>query len=146
MRAVELIGQTRDQMIEKLVALKKEQFNLRFQKATGQLENTSRIRQVRRDVARLKLALDGGMIAPTAAKAQAVGKKPKVKVRAEKSAVKAGKKTAAKPVKKSAAMPVAKHATKHGDQAGAKTTGKRGLGKTAGAPKTTVRKTAPRSK
>jgi large subunit ribosomal protein L29 len=131
-------------MIEKLVALKKEQFNLRFQKATGQLENTSRIRQVRRDVARLKLALDGGMIAPTAAKTQAVGKKPKV--RAEKSAVKAGKKSAAKPVKKSAAMPVAKHATKHVDQAGAKTTGKRGLGKTAGAPKTTVRKTAPRSK
>ena len=37
-----------------LVDLKKEQFNLRFQRATGQLENTSRVRQVRRDIARLK--------------------------------------------------------------------------------------------
>jgi large subunit ribosomal protein L29 len=143
-KAVELVGQTRDQMIEKLVGLKKEQFNLRFQKATGQLENTSRVRQVRRDVARLKLALDGGMIAPSAAKVRAVGKKPKVK--AEKTAAKTDKKATAKPVKKSAARPVAKHATKHGDQAAAKSTGGRGMVKTAGAPKTTVRKTVPRSK
>jgi large subunit ribosomal protein L29 len=39
---------------EEVVKLKKEQFNLRFQRATGQLENTARVRQVRRDIARLK--------------------------------------------------------------------------------------------
>jgi large subunit ribosomal protein L29 len=42
-----------DQLNDQLLALKKEQFNLRFQKATGQLENTRRIREVRRDIARL---------------------------------------------------------------------------------------------
>ena len=44
---------TPDQLTEKLGELKKEQFNLRFQKATGQLENTSRVREVRRDIARV---------------------------------------------------------------------------------------------
>jgi large subunit ribosomal protein L29 len=44
---------TPDQLIEKIAELKKEQFNLRFQKATGQLENTGRVRQVRRDIARI---------------------------------------------------------------------------------------------
>lgn len=44
---------TPDQLNDELVKLKKEQFNLRFQKATGQLENTQRIRQVRRTIARL---------------------------------------------------------------------------------------------
>jgi large subunit ribosomal protein L29 len=39
---------------EEILRLKKEQFNLRFQRATGQLENTARVRQVRRDIARLK--------------------------------------------------------------------------------------------
>ena len=43
-----------DQLNDELLKLKKEQFNLRFQKATGQLENTSRVRVVRRDVARVK--------------------------------------------------------------------------------------------
>ena len=45
---------TLDQLDDQLQKLKKEQFNLRFQRATGQLENTSRVREVRRDVARLK--------------------------------------------------------------------------------------------
>ncbi|MDC7786923.1 50S ribosomal protein L29 [Rhodoplanes sp. TEM] len=45
---------TVDQLDDELLRLKKEQFNLRFQKATGQLENTSRVRQVRRDIARVK--------------------------------------------------------------------------------------------
>ena len=45
---------TADQLKDELLNLKKEQLNLRFQKATGQLEKTSRIRQVRRDVARVK--------------------------------------------------------------------------------------------
>lgn len=46
-----------DQLDEEVLKLKKEQFNLRFQQATGQLENTARVRQVRRDVARIKTAL-----------------------------------------------------------------------------------------
>jgi len=45
---------TEDQLTEELLKLKKEQFNLRFQRATGQLENTSRVRVVRREIARAK--------------------------------------------------------------------------------------------
>jgi large subunit ribosomal protein L29 len=43
-----------DQLSDELMKLKKEQFNLRFQRATGQLENTGRVREVRRDIARVK--------------------------------------------------------------------------------------------
>jgi large subunit ribosomal protein L29 len=43
-----------DQLSDELMKLKKEQFNLRFQRATGQLENTGRVRAVRRDIARIK--------------------------------------------------------------------------------------------
>jgi large subunit ribosomal protein L29 len=43
-----------EKLDEEVVKLKKEQFNLRFQRATGQLENTARVRQVRRDIARIK--------------------------------------------------------------------------------------------
>jgi large subunit ribosomal protein L29 len=45
---------TPDQLRDELIRLKREQFNLRFQKATGQLANTSRVRQVRRTIAKLK--------------------------------------------------------------------------------------------
>ena len=48
---------TPDQLRDKLTDLRKEQFNLRFQKATGQLEKTSRVRQVRRDIARIETVL-----------------------------------------------------------------------------------------
>ena len=49
------LGQmTADQLQDELLSLKKEQFNLRFQRATGQLENTSRVRIVRRDIARVR--------------------------------------------------------------------------------------------
>ena len=54
MKIDEVRGLTPDQLTEQLVNLKKEQFNLRFQRATGQLENTSRVREVRRDIARIK--------------------------------------------------------------------------------------------
>ena len=57
MKAEELRGQTKDQLTDQLVDLRKEQFNLRFQQAGGQLENTARVRQVRRDIARTKLIL-----------------------------------------------------------------------------------------
>ncbi len=58
MNATELKAKTPDQLRDALVALKKEAFNLRFQQATGQLENTARMRVVRRDVARVKTALN----------------------------------------------------------------------------------------
>ncbi|MFQ5624038.1 MAG: 50S ribosomal protein L29 [Paracoccaceae bacterium] len=57
MDAAELRDKTPDQLREQLETLKKEAFNLRFQKATGQLENTARMRAVRRDAARVKTIL-----------------------------------------------------------------------------------------
>ena len=53
-RFADLKVMTDDQLNDELLKLKKEQFNLRFQRATGQLENTSRVRVVRRDIARAK--------------------------------------------------------------------------------------------
>ena len=58
MNAKELHDKTPDQLRDELVALKKEAFNLRFQQATSQLENTARIRQVRRNVARVQTVLN----------------------------------------------------------------------------------------
>ncbi len=54
MKASEMRDKTLDQLDDELVKMKKEQFNLRFQKASGQLENVARVRQVRRDIARVK--------------------------------------------------------------------------------------------
>jgi large subunit ribosomal protein L29 len=53
-RLSDLRALSEDQLNDELLNLKKEQFNLRFQRATGQLENTSRVRVVRRDIARAK--------------------------------------------------------------------------------------------
>jgi len=54
MKATDVRALSADQQQEELLKLKKEQFNLRFQGATGQLENTARFRAIRRDIARLK--------------------------------------------------------------------------------------------
>jgi len=54
MKASEARGMDVEKLDDEVIKLKKEQFNLRFQRATGQLENTARVRQVRRDIARLK--------------------------------------------------------------------------------------------
>jgi large subunit ribosomal protein L29 len=54
MKIDEVRGLTPDQLADQLISLKKEQFNLRFQKATGQIEKTHRVEQVRRDIARIK--------------------------------------------------------------------------------------------
>jgi len=54
LRPDDLRAMTPDQLDDELIKLKKEQFNLRFQRATGQLANTSRVREVRRDIARVK--------------------------------------------------------------------------------------------
>ncbi|KAJ54822.1 50S ribosomal protein L29 [Actibacterium mucosum KCTC 23349] len=58
MNANELRDKTPDQLRDELAGLKKEAFNLRFQQASGQLESTARMRQVRRDVARVKTVLN----------------------------------------------------------------------------------------
>jgi large subunit ribosomal protein L29 len=57
MKADEVRTKTPDQLKTDLVQLQKEQFNLRFQRASGQLENTARVRAVRRDIARIKTFL-----------------------------------------------------------------------------------------
>ena len=57
MKAVDLRAKTPDQLKDELLKLRRESFNLRFQKASGQLENTARVCQVRRDIARIKTLL-----------------------------------------------------------------------------------------
>ncbi len=57
MKAADVRVKTEDELVKDLGDLKKEQFNLRFQRASGQLENTARVRQVRHDIARVKTIL-----------------------------------------------------------------------------------------
>lgn len=66
MKASQVNDMTVDQLNDELVKLKKEQFNLRFQAASGQLENTARVRQVRRDIARVKTVARKKSAAPKA--------------------------------------------------------------------------------
>jgi len=68
-KAADVRQQSDDQLRDQLLQLKREQFNLRFQRASGQLESTARVREVRRDIARIKTVL--GERARTAASAQA---------------------------------------------------------------------------
>jgi large subunit ribosomal protein L29 len=67
MNASEIRNEDRKALIDRLLGLKKEQFNLRFQKATGQLEGTARIREVRKDIARVKTVLREQTAAKTGA-------------------------------------------------------------------------------
>jgi large subunit ribosomal protein L29 len=57
MKASDVKAKTADELTTQLGELQKEAFNLRFQRASGQLENTARVRQVRRDIARIKTIL-----------------------------------------------------------------------------------------
>lgn len=57
MKSTELRHKSEDELKGELIGLRKEAFNLRFQRATGQLENTARVGQVRRDIARIKTIL-----------------------------------------------------------------------------------------
>jgi large subunit ribosomal protein L29 len=57
MKAADVRSMTLDQLDDEVVKLKKEQFNLRFQRATGQLEKTHRVDEVRKDIARIKTVL-----------------------------------------------------------------------------------------
>ena len=65
MKPDDIRGMTVDQLDDELLKLKKEQFNLRFQQATGQLANTARVREVRRDIARIKTVAQGKRTAAT---------------------------------------------------------------------------------
>jgi large subunit ribosomal protein L29 len=77
MKSADVRAMTLDQLDDEVLKLKKEQFNLRFQRATGQLENTSRVRVIRRDIARMKtIAAQKRVGAEPAAKTTA---KPAVK-------------------------------------------------------------------
>jgi large subunit ribosomal protein L29 len=87
MKASDVHAMTVDQIDDEVLKLKKEQFNLRFQRATGQLENTSRVREARRDIARLK----------TIARQKRAGEAPKAKAAAAPAAAPAKPKRTAKP-------------------------------------------------
>jgi large subunit ribosomal protein L29 len=89
---------TQDQLNDELLKLKKEQFNLRFQAASGRLENTARVRQVRRDIARIQTIAGQGTAPEGAPKRQAKAKaEPKAKTEPKaKAEPKAKPKTAAK--------------------------------------------------
>ena len=67
MNTEDVRAKTPDELKEELTKLKKEQFNLRFQQATNQLENTARVRQVRKDIARIKTVLSEKAKAQTGA-------------------------------------------------------------------------------
>ena len=84
-----------DQLNDDLVKLKKEQFNLRFQRASGQLENTARFRVVRRDIARIMTVL-GQRPSGAAAAPAAAAKKPAAKKAAASAAKKPAKRAGAK--------------------------------------------------
>jgi len=66
MKAADVRAKSDDELKDELLTLRKEAFNLRFQTASGQLENTARVRQVRRDIARIKTVLHERGDAPAA--------------------------------------------------------------------------------
>ena len=116
MKAAQVHGMTSDQLSDELLKLKKEQFNLRFQAASGQLENTARVRQIRRDIARIMTVarqrpageVEVKVKPKTEAKPQAKApKKPKAakepKAQKESKAEKTTRKSKAKPKAKSQA-------------------------------------------
>ena len=110
MKTSDARAMTIDQIDDEVLKLKKEQFNLRFQRATGQLENTARVRLVRRDIARLKTIgaqkRDGQE--PQLAARRAAESAGSEAAAAPKAKAKAKSKPAAKPKSKSTAKPKAK--------------------------------------
>ena len=104
MKAADVRAMTLDQLDDEVLKLKKEQFNLRFQRATGQLENTSRVRVIRRDIARMKTIAGqkrAGQPEP-ASKAQAAGSAEPAPAKKTKTAK---PKAAAKPKSRAKAKP-----------------------------------------
>ncbi len=95
MKTSDVRAMTLDQLDDEVLNLKKEQFNLRFQRATGQLENTSRVRIIRRDIARMKTiarekregrAAPASAAAPEPSQAAAAKNKRKTAARPKKAA------------------------------------------------------------
>jgi large subunit ribosomal protein L29 len=105
MKASDARAMTVDQLDDEVLKLKKEQFNLRFQRATGQLENTARVRVVRRDIARMKtIAKQKRAGDPAPAAQAAAAAKPKRAPRAKsKAPAKSGSKSRSKSSAKSRA-------------------------------------------
>jgi large subunit ribosomal protein L29 len=102
MKAGQVRGMTEDQLSDELVKLKKEQFNLRFQAASGQLENTARVRQIRRDIARIQTIARQKPATESRAKRKTPAEpKPKVKPKKAATKPKAEAKAKAKPKKPS---------------------------------------------
>jgi large subunit ribosomal protein L29 len=103
MKAADVRAMTLDQLDDEVLKLKKEQFNLRFQRATGQLENTARVRVIRRDIARMKTIAGqkrAGMPEPEAkptAAPKAAAAKSQAAPKTAKKAKTAKPKAAAKP-------------------------------------------------
>ena len=89
MKVADVRAMTLDQLTDEVLKLKKEQFNLRFQRATGQLENTSRVRTIRRDIARMKTVAKqkraGNEPAAAAAPAKTKSKAAKPRAKAKKA-------------------------------------------------------------
>ena len=93
-KVAEFRDRSADQLSEDLTKLKKEQFNLRFQRASGQLENTARFRVVRRDIARIMTVLAQGGLAPAKARAKPAEKAAKAPAKKKAAAAKPAKKPA----------------------------------------------------
>ena len=97
MKAADARAMTVDQLDDEVLKLKKEQFNLRFQRATGQLENTARVRVIRRDIARIKTVAQQKRAGDTVPQRAAAESKPKAAAKPKaKRAAAAPKKAAAK--------------------------------------------------
>jgi large subunit ribosomal protein L29 len=114
MKAHQVRTMTPDQRTDELLKLKKEQFNLRFQAASGQLENTARVRQIRRDIARIN----------TIARQQPAGEAPAKRAPAPKAEPKTAKAKAAAPKAATPKAATPKTATKTATKAKTKTKAK----------------------
>jgi len=100
MKVADVRAMTLDQLDDEVLKLKKEQFNLRFQRATGQLENTSRVRVIRRDIARMKtVAAQKRAGMPEPAPKASAAPKPETKTKTKTAKPKAAAKLRAKATK-----------------------------------------------
>jgi large subunit ribosomal protein L29 len=96
MKVADVRAMTLDQLDDEVLKLKKEQFNLRFQRATGQLENTSRVRVIRRDIARMK-TIAGQKRAGMPEPARKADTTPKTEMKTKSAKPKTAKPKTAKP-------------------------------------------------
>jgi large subunit ribosomal protein L29 len=96
MKAADIRAMTIDQIDDEVLKLKKEHFNLRFQRASGQLENTARVREVRRDIARLKTVAQSKRSGPATASSDKPTTAKRATKRTSKRATQGAKKSANK--------------------------------------------------